>query len=261
MDESLVWWTIGVAGAVAIIVVWLNALRINHDLITDIDVPNIWRQPMGKPTWDFTKNWATNITAIGAIFAAILAIKLTSANPPGQILVLSALAALLVLIGPLVYNSLSQPVGIPRNDPQAWQLQGSVWLFLVSAYLTLWGVLVQLAALGEYAWRLSLPPGQTPVTTMKVIGPNNAVFDVQSIPASAPTLSPSIFLAIELVLAAIVAFLIVYTIHSTYEAVNDQIVRQAGPRPQPQPALAGQPAPPPARRPLVRQSLPTWTAL
>jgi hypothetical protein len=98
---------------------------------------------MGKGQWDFSKSWATNITIFGSLVCTIIAQdtvnKLVYAG-------LSVFFGVLVVISPMVYNATSQPrMKHSTTGDEEIQHLSPIWAFLISAALTLWAVLGQLA--------------------------------------------------------------------------------------------------------------------
>lgn len=116
--------------------------------------------PMGTPQWDFTKNWATTLTAAGAILATALSLKVpTGFSIPAQVLGLSLFAALVVIVAPLLYSAGSRAEKVDDSGKKVWELQGTVSLFFTSAGVTLWGVYMELGTGMSYAVQLWKNPG------------------------------------------------------------------------------------------------------
>jgi hypothetical protein len=102
---------------------------------------------MGKGQWDFNKSWATNITFLGSLFCTIIA-QYTEAANKLMYAGLSVFFGVLVVISPLVYNAASQPdPDAKTNSTGNTQYLSPIWAFLISATLTLWAVLGQLAVI------------------------------------------------------------------------------------------------------------------
>jgi hypothetical protein len=104
---------------------------------------SLLKERMGKGQWDFSKSWATNITIFGALVCTIIAQdtdnKLVYAS-------LSVFFGVLVVVSPLVYNAASQPrIKHSTTGNEEIQYLSPIWAFLISAALTLWAVLGQLA--------------------------------------------------------------------------------------------------------------------
>jgi hypothetical protein len=98
---------------------------------------------MGKGQWDFSKSWATNITILGSLFCTIIA---QDTNNKLKYAGLSVFFGVLVVISPLVYNATSQPhIKHSTTGNEEIQYLSPIWAFLISAALTLWAVLGQLA--------------------------------------------------------------------------------------------------------------------
>ena len=98
---------------------------------------------MGKGQWEFSKSWATNITILGSLFCTIVAQDTDSKLKYAG---LSVFFGVLVVISPLVYNATSQPhMKHSTTGNQEIQYLSPIWAFLISAALTLWAVLGQLA--------------------------------------------------------------------------------------------------------------------
>jgi hypothetical protein len=115
------------------------------------------RSRMGHATWDFSQSWATNLTVAGAVVTTLLGFsglpeygEFMSKN---SYLSLGLLFGVLVTLAPSVYNFTRRPVSVPIPDPDdatnttGSRLEGHVFGFLLASFLTLWGVLGQLATI------------------------------------------------------------------------------------------------------------------
>src|ERR1700736_1877403 len=79
---------------------------------------------MGKPQWDFSKSWASSLTAVGALLGTILAAAgggLTSNKTNAG---LNVFFGVLVLIAPLVYSATARYTEAGSMDAKEGQVQG-----------------------------------------------------------------------------------------------------------------------------------------
>jgi len=111
--------------------------------------------PVGPPNWDYTKSWATNITIIGAVFAAFFSSKIVATPrfvPDPGYPMLTVLFAVLVAAAPLVFRAISKEKAV-LSQTATWdiQYQGTVRGFLLAMLLTLWAAFGQLGTLGLLA--------------------------------------------------------------------------------------------------------------
>ena len=135
-----------------------------------------WTSEMQTPTWDFAKSWASSITAVGTaltftgfgmIFSPTTAMKFM---PRATYCGLSLVASALVVLAPMLFNILA--CLLPRSCGR------SVWAFLISAGLTICGLVLQLSLGGILfleLWKLgifqgSLSIGLTFFTLLFVVG-------------------------------------------------------------------------------------------
>jgi hypothetical protein len=107
---------------------------------------------MGLPLWDFSRSWASNLTAAGAIFGTVIALVIMPDQT--QMLAKQVIVGLhllfLGLIGaaPFVYNAVrkgvfSSSASVSSDDAY----HGYVGMFLVACVITIWGVIGQMASL------------------------------------------------------------------------------------------------------------------
>ncbi len=105
-----------------------------------------WTKPLKAPNWDFTRSWASNMTAAGTIltYSTLVAIfdpKTTLSIMPKQgYLVLVAIAGALAVLAPLAFNVLSRILQAIRKV----QSRASSIAFLVSTGITVCGLSLQL---------------------------------------------------------------------------------------------------------------------
>lgn len=119
---------------------------------------------MQTPTWDFTKSWASSITAagtaftftgFGTIFPTTTTMKLM---PRATYCGLSLVASAFVVLAPMLFNILT--CLLPRECGR------SVWAFLISAGLTVSGLVLQLSLAGMLFFELrQLGLFQAPLST------------------------------------------------------------------------------------------------
>ncbi|MGA9770189.1 MAG: hypothetical protein WBV94_14200 [Blastocatellia bacterium] len=104
--------------------------------------------PMGKAEWNIN-SWITNITAASSGFtflitATLLKNKAYYFSKTGYEIT-ALLFAILILLGPPVYNFACKPVETKLPNGQVkYQFQGNVLSFLCACTLTIWAVLGQL---------------------------------------------------------------------------------------------------------------------
>ena len=123
-----------VAAILIVIISYLYLRRKHHYYLSEL---------MGKGQWEFSKSWATNITILGSLFCTIIAQDTDDALKYAG---LSVFFGVLVVISPLVYNAVSQPYTKHNSTgDEEIQFLSPLWAFLISAALTLWAVLGQLA--------------------------------------------------------------------------------------------------------------------
>jgi hypothetical protein len=108
------------------------------------------KRSIGRPNWDFSKNFAANLTLVGALLATILAAGVlpddTSYLPKATYGVLSVLFGIVVLVAPLAFLAFQKPTGTVDKDGEMYQ--GVAGAFLLAALLTVWGVGGELATAG-----------------------------------------------------------------------------------------------------------------
>lgn len=115
---------------------------------------------LGPAGWDFSKSWASNLTAAGALLGVVVAGSILP-DPP-HLLTKSQYGALNVYFGLLVaaaaffYNAIvvrKEIKPLPPTDPSkppdpvTYQSVGLVWTYLVASLLTLWAVWGELGTL------------------------------------------------------------------------------------------------------------------
>ena len=162
---------------------------------------------MGKAQWDFSKSWASTITAVGALLATVLSTK-------GIGTLLSLYAALsiffgiLVAVAPLVYSATGQerPIDTPTGQ-QSLQYKGRVLAFLVTCMLTLWAVFDELETIIPLLKDLTTAPpaGQQPQSFF----------------------SSSIILMLQIFVIGAMILVAVYALTSIYWTVKEQVSQTA----------------------------------
>jgi hypothetical protein len=119
--------------------------------------------PIPDPNFDFTKSWASNLTAIGAIAGTILTNKILPGTlvltTSGGYTALNVVFGFAVLVAPFAFVALRKG----KADPQGPQYQGRGVGFLVASLFTLIGVFGELVTAGLMFYELKrgdvLPPG------------------------------------------------------------------------------------------------------
>lgn len=106
------------------------------------------KNPAKPPKWEFD-SWATNLTAIGAVFGAVLG-EVTFPGVPSQVskdelVNLNILFGGLVLIGPFLFVAIG-------SFPTA--KTGTTRTMLFACTFTLWAVIGQMSCFGLLAWEL-----------------------------------------------------------------------------------------------------------
>jgi hypothetical protein len=114
---------------------------------SDID----WSKKLGGPTWDFSRSWASNLTAAGTILSYTVLLSWmapTATFPKQDYLTVGAIAAGLSVLAPLAFNVMSrifQACDVPSASSSA---------FLISAGITIWGLTLQLFLGARLVWEL-----------------------------------------------------------------------------------------------------------
>lgn len=124
-------------------------------------------KPMGASEWSFSASAATNLTVAGTLLTGVLASSAVPEYPhyltKQGYWVLSLLFGILASLAPVLYNFCCKPTQPDSANPQSLDFQGSVWLFLLSAVVTVWAVFGQLATLSvmfrEFAKRQVISDG------------------------------------------------------------------------------------------------------
>jgi hypothetical protein len=134
--------------AAAVLLMALRARRLPPD--TDARKFTL-RSEMGGTKWKFSDSWASSLTAVGAVLGTVLSAKLLSENArfvsDKGFTALNLLFGGLVVLSPFVYAAIQRLY----NDPPSAdgpEYVGPVWAFFISAVLTTWAVLGELATLG-----------------------------------------------------------------------------------------------------------------
>ncbi len=123
------------------------------------------------PSWSFS-SWASNLTAIGAVFGSIVAgVSLTAHSKPldrDSFLALGAYFAFLVVAGPFVFQCARNP----RRDPQDQGPCGWNLTLLAACSVTFAAVVGELATLGLLYWELfgGGAPGYIAVVVVALAG-------------------------------------------------------------------------------------------
>lgn len=95
---------------------------------------------MGKPHWDFSKSWATSLTAVGALLGTVLSAAAGGLTSDKTNAGLNLFFGVLVLIAPLLYTATARYTETGPIDAQEVQVQGYVGMFLLTSLLTVWAV-------------------------------------------------------------------------------------------------------------------------
>jgi len=117
-----------------------------------------WAKTLGAPNWDFTRSWASNMTAAGTIltYSSLVAIfdpkAVLSIMPKQGYLVLVAIAGAFAVLAPLAFNVLSRILQAIRRV----QRFASSIAFLLSAGITVCGLSLQLLIGTCMVWELKV---------------------------------------------------------------------------------------------------------
>jgi hypothetical protein len=133
---------------------WIAGLSVPI-IVTSLFFRNIdWSKQLGGPTWDFTRSWASNMTAAGTIlsYSVLLSCVAPTASlhflPRPGYLTIGTIAAGLSVLAPLAFNVMSRIL-------QACRLgSASATAFLISAGITIWGLTLQLFIGACLVWEL-----------------------------------------------------------------------------------------------------------
>jgi hypothetical protein len=143
-DSRAEWLLLGLSFLVAAWIVFVHCwLRMPHRF-------KVVRRTMGPVGWDFSQSWGSNLTAVGAVIATVLAANVlpndTAYISSDGYTILSLSFGIMVVVAPFLY------VATQRATPVAGaagpKLRGRVWAFLIACVVTLWGVLGELATSG-----------------------------------------------------------------------------------------------------------------
>jgi hypothetical protein len=113
-----------------------------------------WDKQLEGPTWDFTRSWASNMTAAGTIlgYSVLLSCVAPTATlhflPRQGYLAIGTIAGGLSVLAPLAFNVLSRILVAFRKR------SASSTAFLVSAGITMWGLALQLLIGACLVWEL-----------------------------------------------------------------------------------------------------------
>lgn len=117
-----------------------------------------WAKTLQAPSWDFTRSWASNMTAAGTIltYSSLVAIfdpkAVLSIMPKQGYLVLVAIAGAFAVLAPLAFNVLSRILQAIRIV----QRFASSIAFLLSAGITICGLSLQLLIGTCMVWELKV---------------------------------------------------------------------------------------------------------
>ncbi|HEY6550246.1 MAG TPA: hypothetical protein VIY71_03485, partial [Solirubrobacterales bacterium] len=133
----------GVAGALLIplfaaLIVLVGIWAIVHGEVKLTD-------PLGGLELDFSKSFASTLTAVGALLGTIISagvlseetVKISKAGFTG----LNLTFAIAIAVAGIVYAVWQDVVPEKGAEPKEWKLQGHVLPFLVAALITLWAVI------------------------------------------------------------------------------------------------------------------------
>jgi len=113
-----------------------------------------WSKQLAGPTWDFTRSWASNMTAAGTILGYSLLLSCVAPTaalhffPRQGYLSIGTIAAGLSVLAPLAFNVMS------RILQACHRRSASSSAFLMSAGITIWGLTLQLFIGACLVWEL-----------------------------------------------------------------------------------------------------------
>jgi hypothetical protein len=113
-----------------------------------------WEKQLTGPTWDFTRSWASNMTAAGTILSSTVVLSWIAPNanlrflPRQGYLVIASISGGLAVLAPLTFNVMSRIFQACRQHA-AFSIA-----FLISAGITIWGLTLQLSIGACLAWEL-----------------------------------------------------------------------------------------------------------
>lgn len=147
-------WIVLLTAAAALVAFVIAVLKFRSDL----------PQSMGPSEWSFSASAATNLTVAGTLLTGVLVSSAVPDSPhyltKQGYFVLSLLFSIVVSLAPILYNFCCRPTGPDPTSPQSLQFTGSVWLFLLSGALTVWGVFGQVTTMSlmfqEFAIRKTI---------------------------------------------------------------------------------------------------------
>jgi hypothetical protein len=142
-DSHAEWILLGLSFLVAAWIVFVHCwFRMPHRF-------KIFGRTMGSVGWDFSKSWASNLTAVGAVVAAVLSASILPENTryisSDGYTILSLEFGIMVVVAPFVYSA-TQLAKVQKGKEPAYK--GHVWAFLIACVVTLWGVIGELGTSG-----------------------------------------------------------------------------------------------------------------
>jgi len=137
-----------------LIVGWLSGLMVPVMVMLVCRSQVDWSKQLTGPTWDFTRSWASNMTAAGTIlgYGVLLSCVSPTATlhflPRQGYLTIGTIAGGLSVLAPLAFNVLSRILVSLKSQC------ASSSAFLVSAGITVWGLALQLFIGACLVWEL-----------------------------------------------------------------------------------------------------------
>jgi hypothetical protein len=124
-------------------------------LIRGGTLDNGFTGPVGTVDLDFSKSFATTLTAIGALLGTILSAGLLDDSTTGisksGFQALNLTFGVLILVAPLVYlvtqSEIETTTGTPPNTQTVKHYQGRGWALLLASTVTLWAVLGEIVTI------------------------------------------------------------------------------------------------------------------
>lgn len=125
-------------------------LSLTVGLISSVVLIKDLNQSMGLPSWDFSRSWASNISAVGGLVTlsalAFIPTTLETQQIPRQAYaILLFVFPLLAALAPLVYNFSRRVNTDSSTTPPTITSQGKAYMFIVASVFTMWAAVGQLA--------------------------------------------------------------------------------------------------------------------
>ncbi len=94
----------------------------------------------GQAGWSLKDSWMSNLALVAGLAQPLLDAETPGLSEEGYLVVV-AVFGLLVLAAPLLYNAFLVPVVAEGDAEPPAPVRGPVWAYLITTFITLWGVL------------------------------------------------------------------------------------------------------------------------